>query len=353
MKHNRNLLLPALAALTFLAFTPQGDAPGYHPEEGTVLKKRIENASEISLDDMTMVMNGQEMDADMLGMEMTTTTKQVIAITDTYLAMGEGRPTKLKRTFDELSSATEVAMSNQMTGDVDQDLTGSSELEGLTVVFTWDDDEEAYTVEFAEDSDGDEELLDDLKEGMDLRGMLPPGDVSEGDTWDIEPSALLEAFAPCGSVKIRPAELDEMMSMNAPQPSPDQMLGEFEGDLTAEFEGVREEDGVRVAVINLLIDVSSAKDMTEFMEEMMGGMEMPEGMDIEMDIESMDMEFGFEGKGLLLWNLEAGVLYSLTLTGEVSQAMDTAMNMSMGEMEQSVEQSMSLSGTQSVTITTD
>jgi len=289
----------------------------------------------------------------MLGMEMTTKAKTVVAVTDTYLALGEGQPAKLQRKFDELSNSTEVAMSNQMMGDMDQEMEGVSDLEGLTVVFTWDDDESDYTVEFAEDSDGDDELLDGLVESLDLRGLLPDGEVKEGESWDVEPEVLLEVFAPGGSVKIAPEELDQMMSMNAPTPSPYEMLGDFEGDVTAVFEGVREEGDVRVAVINLNIDVSSAKDMTEFMEEMMSAMEMPEGMEIEMDIESMDMEFAIEGEATLLWNLESGLLYGFQLEGEVDQAMDTAMNMSMGEMEQSIEQSMSLSGSQSVTITTD
>jgi hypothetical protein len=245
-----------------------------------------------------------------------------------------------------------MQMSNQMAPDVDQEMAGPSELEGLTVVFTWDEDEGGYSVEFDEESDGDDELLDGLTEAMDLRGMLPDGEVSEGDTWDIEPSVLLEAFAPCGSVKIRPEELANMMGMNSPQPSPAEMLGDFEGDITAEFEGIRDEDGTRVAVINLSIDVDTAKDMTEFMEEMMDEMEMPEGMEIDMDIESMDMEFEFKGEGQLLWNLETGLVYSLTVEGTVKQAMDTAMNMSMGDMEQSIEQSMSFSGEQSITLTT-
>jgi len=352
MKQNRHILLPALSALTCLAFSTRGDAPSFHPTEGTVLKKHIEVTSEITLDEMTMVMGGQDMGAAM-GMEMTTIATQVIAITDTYVAVDEDRPTVLERRFDELSSTTEVEMSNAMAPDVEQEMTGSSELEGLTVVFTWDEDGGGYSVEFGEESDGDDELLEGLTEAMDLRGMLPDGEVSEGDTWDIDPDVLLEVLAPCGSVKIRPEELAGMMDMNTPQPSPAEMLGEFEGDVTAEFEGLRDEDGTRVAVIKLTIDVDTAKDMTEFMEEMMSEMEMPEGMDIDMDIESMDMEFEFQGEGHLLWNLESGLVYSLQIDGNVKQAMDTAMSMSMGGTEQSIEQSMSFSGSQSVTLTTE
>ena len=204
MKQKSNILVPFLLAPAFLALAARDEHPRFAPEEETSLSKRIEIASELVLDDMTMVANGQEMDAGMLGMEMTTTATQVVAVTDRYAAVSEGRPTRLVRTFDELSSETFVSMSNAMMGDQDADLEGVSDLEGLTVVFAWDDEEEEYSVSFGEDADGDEELLEGLSENLDLRDLLPPGEVSEEDSWEVEASALRNVFAPGGSVKIQP-----------------------------------------------------------------------------------------------------------------------------------------------------
>lgn len=352
MKHKRNILAPLLVAPALLALVPRGDQPTFAPEPGTSLTKRIENSYEISLDDMSMVMNGAEMDASMLGMEMTTSTSQVVTVVDKYEALGSGRPTSLRRTFEELSSATSIAMSNAMMGDQDVDAPGSSELEGLTVVFTWDDDAGEYEVAFADDSDGDADLLEGLAEELDLRGLLPEGEVSEGDAWDIEPDMLRQVFAPGGAVKIEPKEAG-MMGMQSPQFSQDQMLGEFDGEVAAEYVGTREEDGVRVAVIRISADISSARDLTDVVDEAMAEMELPEGMELEMEVESFDMEFMFEGEGELLWNLGTGLIHSLHLSGEVNQTIDTAMNMNAGGMEQALEQSMSLSGTHTVTITTE
>lgn len=353
MKHKRNILAPLLVAPALLALASRGDQPTFAPEPGTSLTKRIENSYEISLDDMSMVVNGAEMDASMLGMEMTTSTSQVVAVVDEYEAVGGGRPTTLRRTFEELSSATSIAMSNAMMGDQDVDAPGSSELEGMTVVFTWDEDAGEYEVAFADDSDGDADLLEGLAEELDLRELLPDGEVSEGDAWDIDPEVLRQVFAPGGAVKIEPEEMGDMMGMQSPQFSQDQMLGDFDGEVSAEYVGAREEDGLRVAVIRISADVSSARDLTEIVDEAMSEMELPEGMDIEMEVESFDMEFMFEGEGELLWNLATGLVHSLHLSGEVNQTIDMAMNMNAGGMEQALEQSMSLSGTHTVTITTE
>ena len=220
-------------------------------------------------------------------------------------------------------------------------------------MFAWDDEEEEYSVSFGEDAEGDEELLEGLSENLDLRDLLPPGEVSEEDSWEIEASALRDVFAPGGSVKIRPVEMEEMFGMNSPQFSQDQMLGELEGDVSAEFAGTRDENGVRVAVINLSVDIASARDLTEIMEEMMAEMDMPEGMDFEIEVESFDMEFTFEGEGELLWNLEAGLVHSLEISGEITQNIDMNMNMNVGGMEQAVEQEMTMAGSQTLSLTTE
>jgi hypothetical protein len=351
MKHKRNTLAPILLAPAVLALGHLGEQPSFAPEEGATLTKRARTESELSLDEMKMNMGGQEIDSSAMGMEMTSAVTQVVTVTDSYVSVGEGRPLKLKRSYDELSSQTEVSVSGPM-GDQDSDISGSSELEGTSVVFSWDDDAEEYEAAFDEDSDGDEDLLEGLLEDMDMRGLLPDGDVSEGDVWDVDPGQLRGIFSPGGKVKIEPEDVDFSMG-GAPSSNMNEMMEEFEGEVTAKFVGVREDDEARVAVIELTIDVSSANDLTEFMEEMMENMEMPEGMEIEVMADAFDMEFLFEGKGEVLWNLGTGLLHSLEISGDVSQVMDTTMNMNMAGQEQTIEQSMSFAGSQVITIETE
>ena len=356
MKLSRLLLAPVLTTPVLLAFAALGESPTFSPEEGTKLTKRIVVKTELSLDEMTMIMNGEEVPAEMMQMSMESTITVVATVTDEYVSVGDGRPTKLKRTFDELNSETEVSMSSsQMPDDVNNSSSGSSDLEGLTVVFSWDEDEGDFTAEFDEDSDGDDELLEGLTEDLDFRAMLPDGEVSEGDSWDVDPMAIRAIFAPGGNVKIASEDRAAgggMMGGASPM-NVGQFLEELEGDVTAELTGIEEEDGIRIAVIALSIDVSSSMDLTDHLSESMENQEMPEGMEIEIEVDSFDSEFLFEGEGELRWNLTAGIVYSLEVTGEVSQINDTAMNMSIGGMEQSMEQTMTFAGTQTITLTTE
>lgn len=351
MKQKR-YMLPVLVVPALLAFGTRGAEVSYHPEKGSTASKTVEMQSEISLDEFTITQNGQEVDPSMIGdMEVDVSTTVTISVTDEYVAVERGsHPTKLIRTYDKLSTKSTYSGSNPMTGPMNDEMDGSSELEGLRVEFTWDDDLGDFVAAFAEDSGGDEELLENLTEDIDLRDFLPSGEVDEGATWDIDPNELREVFVPGGHVKIE-LETSGDMQMGGTQPSPADFLGDFEGEVTAEFAGIREEGGVKVAVIKIAADVSTAKDMTSFAEEMMSEAEGMEGM--EMSIESMDIEWEFEGKGELLWNVEQGMIYAFDISGEISQTIDTSVSLSVQGMDMEVEQSMVFSGTQSLALSTE
>ncbi len=350
MKHKRYTSLLLLAP-ALLAFTPRSAEVSYGPAAGTTLTKTFETSTQMTLDDMTMVMNGQEMDASQLGMEMSSDTTTTITVTDSYEAMADGQVTKLVRSFDELSMTNSVQVSNTMMPDTDTDLDGSSDLEGLEVVFTWNEESGEYEVAFSEDSGGDEELLDGLEQDMDLSGLLPSEEVSEGSTWEVDPQAIRALLAPGGSLKLE-VEVEESPMGMGPQPSPDQYIGDLEGDVTAGFSGIQEKDGVQVAVIDLEINVVTANDLTDVMSEMMENAPAPGGMEMEMDVEAFDMEFTLEAEGQLYWNLATGTVHSLEISGDAVTTMDTSMNMSVSGQELSMEQTLSMSGTTTLTVST-
>ncbi len=350
MKHYRNILIPALLAPVLFALSSRGESPSFHPQEGTTLTKRFASESEVTLDEMSTLMNGEE-PPGMPDMEMTVSASQTVAFTDLYADVGEGRPSKLHRKFDELSSSTDISMTIPGMGPQDISASGKSKLQGLTVVFAWNQDQGDFQVAFDDDSEGEEELLEGLVEDTDLRGVLPTEEVSEGDTWDVDPNVLRNVLAPGGAVKI---EMEEMeMDMMGPQPSPDEMLGDFDGTVSARFTGSREQDGAQVGVIQLTVDVRTAKDLTDLMQEAYSEMEPPNGAQVEMEVKSFDVELSFQGEGELLWNMEKGVLHSLDLSGEVSEAIDMSMDLNINGQDMAMENSMALSGSQSVSVTTD
>lgn len=341
------LLTPAL-----LAFSPRGTAIKFNVAEGTTKTKTFTSVAELTLDEMGMLLNGQESPM-MPAIEMSMTTSFDVTVTDEYVAMGDGQVKKLHRTFDSIHSATDLEMEIDIMGQVqnqDMSMPSSSELEGKKIVFTLGEDGE-YVATFPEE-EGDEKLLAGLTEDLDLTGFLPEGEVEEGDEWTIDPTMLGDALAPGGDLKLRPDEMDsgEMMGMNQEMGDlSDWFSDDIEGEVKGTFKGTREtEDGTKVAVIGIMIDITNAVDLTEMMQEGMADMPAEAG---EMEVQSMDMALAIEGEGTLLWDLAAGCAHSFELTGDFSMQMDIAMAISAQGQDMEIEQSMEFSGSLTNTAT--
>jgi hypothetical protein len=342
-----------LAVLTplLLASRWAGDRPSFQPKVGATLTKNFVQEFEMELDDMSMELDGKDVSsmAGQIQMAMKVTSK--LSVTDQYDAVEGGRPTKLKRSYDAIDGNTHMSTSMAIGDmpDSENDLPMSSELEGETVTFTWDDGASSYETAFDDGAKGDEEL-ESLEEDLDLRGLLPTAEVAKGDTWKLPIEAVKAALHPGGDVKLRPETSNDMaggMDM-----SPSEMIGDPEGEFTATYEGTREEDGVRVAVIKVVIDLKSAQDMSAKLDEMKEKMagNLPAG--VQVDVTAFDTEIEMTAEGELLWNLESGLVHGLHLSGEVRTIVDLSVNMAMGDRAQAMEQSMTFSGTQTLTLTT-
>jgi hypothetical protein len=351
MKMKPRVYLPLVVIGPFaLASEWAGDKPTYQPKEGTTLVKKISIENELELDDMTLEVDGRDVSEMASQVEMSLKVTQEVTVTDHYEALGGGRPTKLKRSFDVISSNTHVSGSNPAVGAEEKDIPLKSELEGTTVVFSWDEDEDSYDMAF-DGQQGDTDLLEELEENLDLRGFLPSDEVAVGDSWEVPADAVKAALAPGGDIKLRPETgTDPMGGLN--QMSQNDMIGDLDGDFTAVYAGTREEDGKRVAAITLKIDAKSARDMTEHLDEIQEKLKenLPDGL--EMDITALDSEYAFEAEGELLWDLEAGLVHSLQLSGELRMIVDTSMSMKMGDNEQSMDISQTYVGNQTLTLTT-
>jgi len=351
MKQYRNLIVPALAVPVLVAFATPAAELKFSPKEGATVSMTLEQTSEMSLENMSILQNGQDMSAMIGDMEMSMNQTQTVTIVDEYVALDGSRPTNLKRTFEALSGNSSTSMSNPMTGDMDADVESASELEGATVVFTWDEGNGEYDVAF-EDGEGDDALLEGLEADITLRGFLPSGEVAEGDSWDVDPAAMRALLAPGGQLKLEPEDSPEqdMMGPGA-NPSPDEFLREIEGSITATYKGSRDLDGISVAVIALEFDVTAAADMTDWMADALEEADLgQEGM--EMNVDAFDLEFAYSGEGELHWNPQANVAHGLAISGEMELLIDQIMNMTIPQAgEVMIEQTMELAGTQEVKLT--
>jgi hypothetical protein len=328
------------------------EKPAFLPQEGTSQTKRFALASEMTLEDLTVEVDGNDVSSMAGNIEMAWKVDQTVAVTDHYESTTDGRPAKLRRSYNEIEHKTHISGSNPMTGEQESDVPASSELEGATVVFSWNEGDSDYDVAYADDADGDEELLTDLVEEMDLRGFLPGKDVAAGDSWEIPMDAVRHALGLGGDLKLRPegktAGNPGMESFSAHE-----MMPGLEGKCTGTYNGAREEDGVRVGVIQLALDVKAAQDLTGKLDAMKEQIRENVPAEVELDFTAFDVEYGYESEGELLWNLETGLPFALQLSGEVNVTLDTSMNMNTGQGEQAIEQSMTFAGTQTLKLTTE
>ena len=293
----------------------------FHAEAGSRVVRTFDFELEMELESMTMTVGGNPVPADHTeGVEMTMGERTHLLVTDEYGAAEDGRPATLRRTFDELSGES----SNWSTGPQGESETNaekSSELEGSTVVFTWDAEAEAYEVEF-EDS-GDADLLAGLEEDLDLRGFLPDGDVEEGDTWETDLEPFRRVFEPGGDLGLR-AEGNPRSGVD------DLILENLEGSVQITYLGTRDDEGVEVAVLQL--EISAATTAEASLESEGGG-------EVEQFV---TMEFELEGE--LAWALEPGRLHGLEIAGDLASEITNTSEFGGAEQPMDFVQAMSFEG---------
>jgi len=123
------------------------------------------------------------------------------------------------------------------------------------------------------------------------------------------------------------------------------MFGDdVEGKSKAQFTGMREVDGVEMAVVKLTIDLKSKTDMTDRIREQMKEGDLPPEVE-GMEFESVDIEYALEAEGELLWNVAGGHFHSLDLSGTTSFKSDQSMSIKVQGREMNIEQSMEFAGT--------
>ena len=338
-----SLLVPARAEGVKLAFAPA---------EGSTLTKTFTTKMELTLEDMSMSMNGEPLPVE-FDMDMSVNHTQTTVVSDEYAKLREGATAKLLRSFDEMGGTTAMSMQMNVMGnaqEMDKSTESLSELEGKKVVFSWDGESSEYKAAYPEDG-GDEDLLENLDEDMDLRVLLPGKEVAEGEEWSIPVSKLKSILAPGGDLKLEPEESGEDGGMGNPMGGMDSGPGdlsdwlgdEIEGTATAKFIGMREVDGVKVALVELKIDIKTAADLTDVVLEAMDGADMPSEM--EMDFDHVDIEFSFEAEGTMTWNVAAGHFQTFDLSGRMRLLTDMGMSMSAQGQSMSMEQTLEMAGT--------
>ena len=325
------------------------ESPAFHPEEGSSIERTFGTELDMQLDSYSVQVNGEDMTAMMGEFELSIRTEQEIGVTDTFASLGDGRPVKLERTFDSLEGST-VVSSASMVGQEDQSFSSASELEGKTVVFKWNDEDEEFVVTW-EDGEEDDELLGGLTEDMDLRVLLPEEEVSKGDTWTVDLSELAALATPGGNLQLVPEEMEQAEGMDTDflddirEEFGEQFADLFDGECTCTFKELREDEGEQIAEITVEIEIASAANVADMLMDVIDKMSSQFGGDApEVDIEAADINLDFDGEGTLFWNLSAGHARSFEVSGDALFSVDIAVAIEAPDGQQSIEASIEMSG---------
>ena len=305
-----------LLALILPALAPQ-DALRCAPEAGLVLRKRFEREGRLELLSMDMTVDGAS-HGGMQKPELSLEFSGKSVLLDRYEKVEEGRVTRLVRTFEELSEERSERVS-EPEGAEERSSSAKSDLEGQSVVFTWDGDEQAYSAAF-EDEKGDSDLLAGLEAELDLGAYLPSDQVSEGDTWEVPASAFATLLRPGGDLKL--------VSDQGQVAGPDAQLAEnLDGTIRATLRSGREEGDLSLAVIGLELELSASAEH---------GLEDGSGEERQSNT--------YELSGELCWVPAAGRFHSIELTGSLRSAIVTRRSIQMGGQEFQTERTLELGG---------
>ena len=318
-------------AVAFLVFAPPAAEISFAPSEGLTLTKTFHQAFRATLDsqDAVVVMNGEERAIEQPTPDMKLEEDEDAVFVDEYVAVGDGRVTKLKRTFKEISSRSETVVE-----DGPGEKNGESALEGLTVLFSWDPDEEEYTASYDGEA-ADEDLLDGLEAEVDLAELLPDGDVAVGDTWDVDIEAFHVISDPGGDLAVvmedddgEDDDFDEQFEEN------------MEGELTGEYVGTEDVDGRELQVIKITGELETTVEQ-ETDPEQFGG--QGEG--------TQTFEFTIEVEARLYWDSKAGHARSFSGESVIGLSIETHHSAEQNGMEFEIRLTQEFSGTVTDSIT--
>ena len=148
---------------------------------------RIETVATLEMEtvDFSMERNGEPVEAS-AGSDATSEESRKVVQFDQILASEEGRPTKVRRTFDFLEGTLSATF-----GERQMDRESDCPLEGVSVEFTLDEGDVAAEVV---EGEADEELLQGHSLALALDALLPDDEVEEGDSWELESEAIARAL---------------------------------------------------------------------------------------------------------------------------------------------------------------
>lgn len=278
----------------------------FAPAAGTSLSKSFETTLEFDIDKLSISIGGEELGYAWAGIR-PEAAKVVLSarvdVVDSYGEVAGGRPLYLERSFEKLSfemtSAGELSWSRH-----------DDDLEGATLIFTWDADAQAYSL--ASDIKSlDLIAISHRGEDMDLRALLPSTEVRRGAQWSVAGTQLIGVFWPGLDTDQARGKFRETLSRSMTPADMDQLFDELieQAELLCTYLGQEEVDGKTLHAIELAADVDHEMNIVEALRALL----MPFGFGHVSPDLIADIEFEARVTGKLLWDAQAGHFHSYVM----------------------------------------
>ena len=277
----------SIASALALGLVPLAEGPVFAPVEGSVVRREIRSLVELSLETVSIEVDGEEQEIEQQG-SLDYSNEELIVVVDTVGEVEDGRMLDFEREFVELTAEQAVRYTSP-EGDTEGDSTDPfSPLEGRTILFTWYEDDESYEAEFGDDGEEDDVLLEGLLADLDFLAALPGEGAEEGDEWDLGEEVAGYFLWPGGRLQLltEDEELEPYLDRG------EQHRENLEAEGTATLAELRETDGGPVWVIEFELEA--------------------ETYDENDDRES---SLSFELEGVLLWDADLNLAREWTLEG--------------------------------------
>jgi hypothetical protein len=296
----QSVLTGALLLLVPEVLTPEELVFGV--PSGARIEKSFETEGELTVSERELLIDGNELEVDSGDVEVQILFRQKLVLVDEYTRVDATRPLVLLREFRLLEGREDTEIGGD-DGDQSWGDDKHSPLEGKTVRFTWDEDQESYGVRYHGEERGDESLLEDLVGDSDLLAFLPQKPVAEGDSWRIEARHFRGLTDPGGILRFVGEDEEDGEDEGQGVEIERQLHANQAGTLTATYEGVRDEEGTRVAVIALRAEIRTHA--------------VKEGEDEDGDPVVDRFELSSEYEGELLWDGALGRPHSYRIAGDL------------------------------------
>ncbi len=336
--------IPTTTLLLCAAFHPVRTEIGFNPVEGRETYRSFEVSTNFGLESLSMRMNDQEMPLGDLGgvdpSELEFEAGYSLEVRDVFDAVVNGLPIKISRTYDEVSGRYDFS---------DESAEKSmEELEGETVVFTWNAESEQYDRAWSkEDEEADDEVLQALAADLDLRALLPSGDVEVGATWEVPASELSSLLVP-GLDLARAAESDiEGMEEIPPEIAAALRDALEKASLQCTFRGLRGGEGGDHALIELALVAELTLDIAEAILA-----NIPADTEFEGSVDEFTLDIYVDLAGELVWDQALGQFHTFDLGGDVAIDVYGVAEVDVEQMEFSMEFEAEVTGELSIEGTT-